>query len=295
VANNLAAFSAEVWSKAIISKLRQLNVMLGMANTDYTGEITNVGSTVWVRTFGNVTMGAYTKGSAIAYQDLAPTKESLVIADAQYFAFNVDAIDQAQNDLSALDGYSREAAIAMNNLVEAKLMAQYSLAHANNRVTGAASADITITASNAYSTLVDAAAALDAQNAPQEDRWACVSPIYKGFLMKDTTNFIRSTDLGDTKLSTGMWNGANSTPGFIGQVAGFNCFVSNAVPVVSTSKYHVFGQGKPIAYAAQIREMEALRLQTTFADAVRGLLLHDATVFTENKKRLGYIKTPAAQ
>ena len=33
-------------------------------------------------------------------------------------------------------------------------------------------------------------------------------------------------------------------------------------------------------------EIEALRLQTTFANAIRGLLLHDTYVTAENSKRL---------
>jgi len=53
--------------------------------------------------------------------------------------------------------------------------------------------------------------------------------------------------------------------------------------------YMPYGQGNPISYAAQLREVEAIRLETTFASAVRGLLLHGGTVFAEDKKRLGYI------
>jgi hypothetical protein len=43
-------------------------------------------------------------------------------------------------------------------------------------------------------------------------------------------------------------------------------------------------------YAAQITEIEALRLQTTFANAIRGLLLHDIFVFAEASKRLVSLK-----
>ena len=40
--------------------------------------------------------------------------------------------------------------------------------------------------------------------------------------------------------------------------------------------------------------MEALRLETTFATRVRGLLLHGAQVFAEDAKALGVIYTTNA-
>ena len=50
---------------------------------------------------------------------------------------------------------------------------------------------------------------------------------------------------------------------------------------------HQFGapQGA-ISYAGVISEIEVLRLQSTFADAGRGLLLHGAFVPAESAKRL---------
>ena len=55
-------------------------------------------------------------------------------------------------------------------------------------------------------------------------------------------------------------------------------------------KYLLFGDNEGLSYAAQITEIEVLRLQTTFANAVRGLLLHDTFVPAEAGKRLVYIK-----
>src|SRR5215216_3684968 len=117
MANDLSVFKAEAWSKRIIQNLDKVNVMLPLVNRDYEGEIQGVGSTVWGRTFGNVTLSTYAKGAALSYQDLTPTKESLVVGTSKYFAFNVDDIDKAQNDLDALDGYTMRAAVALNDEV----------------------------------------------------------------------------------------------------------------------------------------------------------------------------------
>jgi hypothetical protein len=75
MANDLSAFNAQAWSKRLVTKLDQINVMLSLINKDYEGELQNIGDTIQIRTPGNITMATYTKGQAISYQDLAPTKE----------------------------------------------------------------------------------------------------------------------------------------------------------------------------------------------------------------------------
>lgn len=290
MANNLAAFKAEAWSKSLIMNLDKVNVMLPLVNRDYEGEIQGVGDTVHVRTLGSITMSPYVKGGTVTYQDLTPVKETMVIADSQFFAFQVDSIDQAQNDLSALNLYTQRAAIAMNDKIEAKLLAQYTAVHADNKITGAADAAITLSTANIYEHFVKARTALSKKNVPLTGRWAVIDPDTTALLLR-STEFTRATDLGDRVIqdaTQGM--GGVARPGFIGRMAGFDIYESNNVPVVTTTKFLIFGDRYFISYAAQIREMEALRLETTFANAVRGLLLHDAKVFAEASKRGAYIK-----
>src|SRR5205085_2891586 len=141
MANNLAAFNRPIWVQRLIRKLDQTNVMLGLVNRDYEGDFkTGGGDTVTVRTPGSVTMGTYTKNGTISYQDLAPTSENFTVADAQYFAFKVDDIDQAQNDLKALDVYVNRAMVALNNLVDAKIRSKYTSTATANKITGASNA-----------------------------------------------------------------------------------------------------------------------------------------------------------
>ncbi len=289
MANNLAAFKAEAWSKLLVANLDRINVMLGLVNRNYEGEIQNLGDTVQVRTLGNVTMGTYTKGQTITYQDLIPTKEPMVIADAKYFAFNVDDVDVAQNDLSALQLYAQRAAVTLNQTVEDKLLSFYASAHADNRITGATDAALSLTSANIYGYIVDARTRLGKKNVPPTGRWMVVDPDTVALLLK-STEFVKATDLGDRVQREGSLDGAAPRPGFIGRIAGFDVYESNAVPVVTGVKYIQFGDNQAISYAAQIRQVETLRLETTFANAVRGLLLHDGKVFTEASKRLGYIK-----
>lgn len=289
--NDLTAFVPQIWSKRVLKRLDRINVALacGAVNHDFEGEIKAAGDTVFVRTYGNVTMMPYRRGTAISYQNLAPSKEALTINDAAYFTFKVDDLDEAQNDLSAIDGYSQRAAVAMNELIDTKCFGYTTSAATANQVTSGGSA-YTIDADTSYTTLVDAGKRLDLQNVPSEGRWAVVGPTHKAFLLQSTKYFVRATELGDTVVRMGRLEmAANKAPGFIGQAAGFNLFTSTGLPTDSTGTYCPFGAPGVISYAGQIRKIQRITLQDEFAEAVRGLILHDGTVFAEHAKGLGYI------
>ena len=292
-ANDLqTAFVPQKWSKRVLTRLDQLNVALrcGAVNRDYEGDIKTEGDTVWVRTYGNVTMGRYTRESGINYNGLTPVKQSLQVNDAQYFAFSVDDLDTAQNDLNALDGYTDRAAVAMNEKVEEKCWAPYASAITANKLSNSGS-PFTIDKTNAYSKLIAAQKALNKAKAPRAGRWAVIGPTYEAALLEDSTYVIRATDLGDKVVMMGMKAmAANSVPGFLGQCAGFNLFGTTSLPTDGgTGTYALFGAPGVISYAGQIRKLERIRLQDTFGDAVRGLILHDSKVFDEHAKALGYI------
>jgi hypothetical protein len=297
MANNLAAFNTQAFSKLLIKNLDQINVMLPLVNRDYEGEFQNIGDTVNVRTLGSITTGTWSTNGTISYQDLAPVTEAMTISDAQYFAFKVDDVNVAQNDIDALAKYAKRAAVQISNVIEAKLLSGYASVLTANKITGGSSAAITLDSSSTalvgiYPVIVEAGVRLDLQNVPQEGRWFVVDPATYALLLNDTTHFIRATDLGDRIVTQGTIGGGGR-PGFVGQCAGFDIYKSNAVPQASSAKYLQYGTPMAISYAAQIREVEVIRLETTFATAVRGLLLHGTKVFAEASKAYGYVKATA--
>jgi hypothetical protein len=376
MANNLAAFNSEAWSERLVTKLDQINVMLPLVNRNWEGDLRQ-NKTVWIRTPGNITMGSYSRGATISYQDLTPTKESFTVNDGEYFAFEVDDLDKAQSDINAMDVYMKRAVVAMNNTVESKLLSAFASAGvalaappagsgaqltavisggavtsvtinaggsgyttapviqfvggtgngatATCTVSGGAINSVTVTAggsnytvapyivltsSNAvtlttstgttvnntdiYVQFCNARSILSKANVPATtgSRWAVIDPDTTSLLLQDTEHFVRAGELGDKIVQYGLVGGeevartAAQAPGFVGMVAGFAVYETPHVPRSGGSKYLLFGDNEAISYAAQITEIEALRLQTTFANAIRGLLLHDVYVPAECSKRL---------
>lgn len=293
--NDLSAFNVQMWSKAIISNVDQLNVMLPMTNRQYQGQFNRMGDTVNVRTLGHVTTKGYTKGETLDFQALAPTVEPFVISDAFYFNFEVDDIDEIQNDMNALNLYAGRAAVSASNKIEAKIMSAVLSAHANNQIS-AAGAAITLDSSDVvgtgiYHQFVKAAANLTRLDVPMSDRWAVIGPDDLSLIQRDTAHFIRASDLGDAVVRRGTVDGESyEVPGLAGEVLKFRVYVSNTIPTVAGARYLPYGQGKPIHYVSQLNTIETIRRQDTFANAMRGLVLHDVKVFAEESKMLGYIK-----
>jgi hypothetical protein len=156
----------------------------------------------------------------------------------------------------------------------------------------------TTTATGIFPQFVEARARLSKQNVPSTpgSRWAIVDPDTTSLLLNDTAHFIRASDLGDKIVQYGVIGGAEiartaaEAPGFIGMIAGFSVYETPHVPVdIVGGKYLFFGDDQAVSYAAQITEIEALRLQTSFANAVRGLLLHDTFVAAECAKRIVWL------
>ena len=96
--------------------------------------------------------------------------------------------------------------------------------------------------------------------------------------------------MGDAIVSGNTAQGGVKVDQYIGNIAGFRTYWSNYAPSAGGSRFLVYGQGQPFNYAGQIIETEVFRSPIRFETIMRGLLLHDATVLAENKKKLGTIK-----
>ncbi len=134
---------------------------------------------------------------------------------------------------------------------------------------------------------------------PENGRWAVVTPYFKSLLLQSTTYLIRATDLGDSIIQSArvdMTGPEARRAGFFGQCAGFDMWCSPNLPNNGTYWANFCGQGRRVCYAAQIppSTLEAIRLETTFATRVRGLLLHGGQVFAEDLKALAVIYTDNA-
>src|SRR5215204_444968 len=258
-----------IWSARILAKLEKNLIFAqpGVVNRDYEGDIRADGDRVHIHSFNDLTIGTYTKNSTtISYEQLTDTRVTLLIDQARYFSFKIDDVDAAQMRPELIDAASDRAAYQLAEDADSYVASLYSGASTSNPDNTIETSQFTAT--NVYQKLVDLSVLMDQVNLPSEGRFVVVPPWVKGLLLQNSTFVTASKP--DAVLN-----------GEIGEITGLRILVSNNVKTTGTSpvvSHMLAGHPSALAYAEQIVNLEGLRLEGSFADAVRGLHLYGAKV-----------------
>ena len=294
-------FKPAIWSKVILAALQKALVYGSpmVVNDDYEGEISGPGNTVHITQFSDPTISSYTPGATITYQALVDAGMTLTISQADTFSFAIDDVDrrQAAGDMQAyLEG---RASYRLAEKTDEFIAGLYTNVAADN-VLGSTGSPLT-PAPYAGSTshpadfyvmvLEPLKVLLDQNNVPEDDRYIVVPP-WGLSLISQTQAFVSVTDM------QGQPSQAFQR-GYAGQVSGFNVLKSNNVPqpVAGGAGTGVWaiqaGHPMGITFGEQISETEALRLQTTIADGVRGLHVYGAMMTRPDVIGVAYVKRPS--
>jgi hypothetical protein len=93
-------FSPVIYSKQVQLAFRKSAICEAITNSDYFGEIANMGDSVKIIKEPEITVKAYERGTTITPQDLDDEDFSLTIDKANYFAFKVDDIEEAHSHVN---------------------------------------------------------------------------------------------------------------------------------------------------------------------------------------------------
>jgi N4-gp56 family major capsid protein len=264
-------FVPEVWSAEILTALRNSLVyaQTGLVNRDYEGEIAEAGDTVHITSVADPSVATYTPHSTtITYAALADSDTVLTVDQSKYFAFKVEDIERRQ----ALPGFVEQAAqggaYGIADTIDAYLSdLMYDAVNGTANDLGAKVADVSD--NTAYAILVDLRTRLNRSNVPASGRWVVIPPELSGALLKDP-RFVDASQSGSTDALRA---------GLLGRIAGFDVFESNQVPEPTASTYAVIaGHGIATTFAEQLSKVEAIRLEGSFSDGVRGLALYGGKV-----------------
>jgi hypothetical protein len=266
----LTTFNPELWAAALLSPFEKSLVYGFLTNRDYEGEITAYGDRVRINTISDPTISNYTKNSDMsAPEDLQSADQVLVIDQAKSFNFFVDSIDQAQNRAAVMAKATQRAGYKLKDVIDQFIAGLYTGVAANNTI-GSDGSPITPTANTAgtaaYEYLVDMNTKLTQANAPQDGRWAVLTPAYYALLQKDN-RFVANGTPGNIDVLTN---------GRVGRAANMDIYVSNNAPKVSSNWKIIAGLNDAISFAAQITEMDAYKPEKRFGDALKGLMVYGA-------------------
>ena len=260
-------FIQSIWSKKIQDALELKCKLVDNCLRDYEGDVKHAAS-VKILGVGEPTIGAYT-GADITIEEMSDLGQLLEINQANYFAFYVDDVNQAQSVPGLAEEFQRKAvhglAVARDTYVA-------------NLIKGATNATTASgnTAEAVKAAIDEAIVALRERNFDEEGVIEITPAVYNAF----KNNLIT--------LSTN--NPEYIKKGIVGMYDDFEVVMSNNLVKDSTHAYCDVRGKKAIAFAGQINEVEALRSEKRFKDIIRGLDTFGAKVIDE--KRIQVVKIP---
>ena len=261
-------FIQQIWSKKIQDDLELKCKLVDNCLREYEGDC-KYAQSVKILGVGEPTIGAYDGSKDITIEDMSDRGQILTIDQANYFAFYVDDIDQAQSVPGLKEKYQEKAVHGL---------AVKRDSYVANLIKGAtnASTATALTQEAVKEAIDDAIVALRERNF-DEDGVIEISPavynVFKNCLITLSTN-----------------NPELIRKGVVGMYDNFDVIMSNNMAKDSTHVYCDIRGKKAIAFAGQINEVEALRAEKRFKDIVRGLDTFGAKVIDE--ARIQVIKVP---
>jgi hypothetical protein len=294
-------FIPEIWSGKLNVKFYATTVFGEVANTDYEGDIKNIGDTVLINNIPDITISDYTIGQSLTYQVPVPSTTTLSISKAKYFGVAVNDVIEYQSQPRLMDMFTNDAAKQLAKAIDTDLWknsvgtadttnrgvaagaisSSYNLGGAGASAAADTGSPLTLSSSNIISVLTQMASCLDENLVPDEDRWLVISPAVRNLLMN--SNLQQAYLTGDDKSV--LRNGK------IGVLDRFTIYVSALLPVASgghnfdgttnasavARKCMIAGHKSAITFASQIAKVESLPNPGDFGSLVRGLNVYGYT------------------
>jgi len=288
-------FAPEIFSQKVLKFFRRASVVEDITNTDYAGEIENFGDTVRIIKEPTVTVSSYTRGSVVNAQDLADDQITMVVDNANAFAFKIDDIEERHSHVNFEALATSSGAFALKRKYDANVLQAISdgagIAGADdaslsggltttNSALGTASAPINVETDDAgINLMLLMARSLDDQSVPEENRWFVAPPIFyeKMFQAGNKMAEVQVTGDGTSPLRNGL-----AIPGTL---AGFRCYKSTAlnstagtdqvtlsgVATDASENVILAGHMSSTSTASHIAKTEVVRSTESFSDVIRGL------------------------
>ena len=305
--NNLPSgnFTPEIFSQKVLKFFRRASVVEDITNTDYAGEIENFGDTVRIIKEPTITVSSYSRGAVVNPQDLADDQITMVVDQANAFAFKIDDIEERQSHVNFEALATSSGAFSLKRKYDANvLQAMVDGAGNTGADFGTASSPIDIyTAANkgdnAVNMMLAMARALDDESIPEENRFFVAPPAFYEALFGAGAKFAEVQVTGDA--TSPLRNGLVMQ----GNIAGMQCYKSTAlnnsgtdvVTITSQDTTNDFvvlaGHMSSTATASHIAKTEVVRSTDTFSDIVRGLHVFGRKVLRPEALVQGVVATAA--
>ena len=234
-------FIPSIWEARLLAKFHERSItdLITTAPTKVEG------NKVIFNHVSDVSINAYE--GTVNFEDLTTSKVELPLDHKNYWAFKVDDVDAVQSAGDLIDPHVEEAGYGLQEATDKFVLTE--ALKTSNTVSKAGD-------EKAYDLIVKANTALNKKKVPKADRFAVINAEVLEELNLDARFTANYTILENGIIEGGDINGTKLI--FSEELNGG----SFAIVVLHKSA---------IGYAKQLEETEAMRLQNSFADGIRGL------------------------
>lgn len=244
---SIDTYKKQLWEQAIIEEYANISIadMITAQPSDMNGSCA-------IFNRSNITNGLQDyNGGDIDFEEINTVETKLFFNVAKYFAFQMKDLDkvQAANGGELMLKTARDMAQAVKDCIDAAVFAE-AVAGAEHNVDGGA-----LEIEDVYNSIVALGTKLDEANVPVAGRFVIARPEFVNMLALDQ----RVVD-NAIVLPNGVVQGM--------QINGMQVIKSNLVPEGKVIALN----NEAVGYGKQIEELEAIRLERNFADAIKGLV-----------------------
>lgn len=262
----------------LLSKFRERLVYGARVRRSYEALLRNgPGDRVRLNVAGSASVGDYTRNAVLTYANAdVGTPQDLVISYAKHWAVKIDDLNEIQSTPRILDAIVDEASIAMAKQIDDDVYTRFTEGRNSGKDGATAASAVALDFAKSGGMTVNDFAfhklhrILDIALVPRAGRWLIVGPY-----TAEALQYVASQNeiIAASPVSS-LVNGR------IGSFGGFQIYVGHKATtavdsgVTTATERWIFGVDEATEFATQVRRVERIRLETTFADAVRGLVTY---------------------
>lgn len=268
-----------IWSAKLNVKYYETSVVPAVANTNFEGEAKK-GEKVIIRQIPTAVVRDYTKGQTLVYDDLESSNVELLIDKGKVWTFKLDDVEAAQTDIDWINEVTDDGAKQLAKAVDTDVLGTiYASAHASNKGLtagvsssgynlGVTGTPVALDKTNIIEYITALAGVLDEQDAYTDGGALIIPPLFAWL--------IKNSDISDASYTGDKQSVLRN--GRIGMIDKFEIYTSKNLATASDGGktcYNCLALNKDaLTFAAQVDKTEKLRLQETFGDAVRALMVY---------------------
>lgn len=252
-------FKQTLWEGALLHNFHNVSI----ADVITTKPTSVEGNKIIFNRVGAGNIKDYT--GTVSWDDINTTPIEMTFEQKKYFAFALDDVDRVQSKADVLKATTEEHGADLAETVDSYILDKAVAGVVAGNKIGSKTTKKDVDKTNIYDYIVDLGTLLSKKKAPKTDRFVVVNAEILGLLSKDD-RFTRNPDV----LANGVVTNA--------KINGMTVVETEEITEGSVLALHKSALG----YDKQIDEMEAMRLQSSFADGIRGLCVYDSVVLRDD-------------